>query len=200
MDMRLVPEFLSNRLVILLAACVIVVLPGACIWWYLRQQAARSIAARLKQASDGLLAGILVPGVDGGHIHLEYAALTRQGIVIVDVRDVAGNVFGSEPMQEWTVLGRKRRFTFANPLPALYDRIAAVKRLVPDVPVRGAVAFTARAEFSKGFPPNVVMLDTLLADLAAARNITDGLSPELLRGAWERLGQSAAAGASRLVT
>ena len=59
-------------------------------------------------------------------IHIDYLLLTRQGVIVLDVRDVAGHVFGSEPMQEWTVLGRKRRFTFANPLPQLYDRMAAV--------------------------------------------------------------------------
>ena len=94
-------------------------------------------------------------------------------------------------MQDWTVLGRNQRFTFSNPLPALYDRVAAVRRLLPDIPVRGCVAFTSRANFSKGFPPNVVMLDALLGELAAARNSADGPPAELLQSAWSRLRQEA---------
>ncbi len=185
------PELPLSRLTVALIAGVIAALVGAAVWWYLRRRASRSIPARLRQAGDDLLAGILVPDPDVGQIHLEYAVLTRQGIVIVDVRDVAGHVFGSEPMQEWTVLGRKQRYTFANPLPALYDRIAAVKRLAGDVPVRGVVAFTARARFSKGYPPNVVMLDALLSELAGARSATDGPGPEALLEVWTRLGRTA---------
>jgi hypothetical protein len=94
-------------------------------------------------------------------------------------------------MQEWTVLGQQR-FTFANPLPALYDRTAAVRRLIPGVPVRGCVAFTTRAQFSKGFPPNVIMLDALIADLATARGAADALPQEQLAAAWTKLRQEAA--------
>ena len=38
-----------------------------------------------------------------------------------------GAVFGGDQMIEWTVIGKKRRFTFANPQHALYDRMAAVR-------------------------------------------------------------------------
>ena len=140
------------------------------VGWYVRHRSAMSIPARLRRAGDDLLAGVLIPNADTGQIHVDFALLTRHGIMIVDVRDIAGHVFGSETMQDWTVLGRNQRFTFSNPLPALYDRVAAVRRLLPDIPVRGYVAFTARADFSKGFPPNVVMLEALLGELAAARS------------------------------
>jgi hypothetical protein len=162
-------------------------------WWYLRRRAAASIPGRLRRAGDDMLAGVLIPNAETGQIHLEFALLTRQGIVIVDVRDIAGHVFGSETMQDWTVLGRNQRFTFPNPLPALYDRTAAVRRLLPDVPVRGWVAFTPRAQFSKGFPPNVMMLDALIKDVAAAREARDGPPADLLRAAWTRLREEAVA-------
>lgn len=166
---------------------------AALIWWFLRHRAAASIPARLRRAGDDMLAGVLIPNADTGQIHLDYAVLTRMGIMIVDVRDIAGHVFGSETMQDWTVLGRNQRSTFSNPLPPLYDRVAAVRRLVPDIPVRGCVAFTARADFSKGFPPNTVMLDALLGELAAARSSQDGPPAELLRSAWARLREEAVA-------
>jgi len=162
-------------------------------WWYLRRRAAASIGGRLRKAGEDMLAGVLIPNADGGQIHLEFAVLTRQGIVIIDVRDIAGHVFGSDAMQDWTVLGRNQRFTFPNPLPALYDRVAAVRRLLPDIPVRGWVAFTARAQFSKGFPPNVMMLEALIGELAATRNADNGPPADLLRTSWVHLREEAVA-------
>jgi len=53
-------------------------------------------------------------------------------------------------MSDWTVMGRGRRYTFDNPQPALYDRIAAVKALVGDVPVEDACCFRT-PEIHQGF-------------------------------------------------
>lgn len=164
---------------------------GLLAWWIRRRRAAGSVRARLEEAGDGLLAGVLIPNAEAGQIHLEFAVLTRQGIVVVDVRDVAGNIFGSETMHEWTVLARSRRFTFANPLPTLYDRIAAVRRLLPDVPVQGYVAFTSSADFSKGFPPNVMMVDRLIDEITAARSAPNGPPADLLQAGWDRLREEA---------
>lgn len=168
-------------------AVAVLVLGGA-VWWLRRRRAARSIGARFARACDGVLADRLVPDADGGELHVEYLLLTGPAILVVAVRDVAGHVFGSEAMQEWTVLGPRHRFTFANPLPALYDRIAAVKRLLPDVPVRGVVAFTARAQFTKGVPPNVVTLEAFLAGLPAERAGAEPTALAALRAAWAELG------------
>ena len=61
-------------------------------------------------------------------------------------------------MSDWTVIGR-RRFTFDNPQPALYDRIAAVKALVGEFPVEGRLLFSNLGKFTKGMPKYVMMLD-----------------------------------------
>lgn len=172
-------------------AAALTCLAAGGIWLALRRRAARNVANRLRQAGDDLLAGVLLPNADAGQIHVEYAVLTRREVVVVDVRDIAGHVFGSEGMQDWTVLERNRRFTFPNPLPALYDRVAAVRRLVPEVPVRGVVAFSPRAQFSKGFPPHVVMLEVLLQELTAAKSATDGPPQDVMRAAWSQLGREA---------
>lgn len=170
------------------AVMLAIVLVVAVIAWQMaRRRKARSVSHRLSAASQEVLAGALLPDAEGGQIHIQYLALTRRDILVVDYRDVAGHVFGSESMQEWTVLGRKSRTTFANPLPALYDRVAAVRRIAPGRPVRGVVAFGARALFSKGFPPNVVMLDALLADLSADGPEPDAALAEAIRSGWESL-------------
>jgi hypothetical protein len=176
---------------ILITASGVVVAAIVLGWWLLaRRRRARSLPVRLGKACDDLLASVLVPNGEAGHIHIEYALLTPREIVILDTRDVEGNVFGSEAMQEWTVLARNRRFTFANPLPALYDRLAAVKRLLPDVPVAGYVGFTQRATFSKGQPPNVVMLDHWIDGVRDPAAVAD-VDTEVLRAAWKRLRSAA---------
>jgi hypothetical protein len=65
-------------------------------------------------------------------------------------------------MAEWTVIGKQGRFTFPNPLGTLYDRVAALKQLVRDVPVTGLVLFGERADFSKGRPRDVLSPAELL--------------------------------------
>jgi len=62
-------------------------------------------------------------------------------------------------MSDWTVMGRGHRYTFDNPQPALYDRIAAVKALVGDFPVEGRLLFSNLGKFTKGIPKYVMMLD-----------------------------------------
>lgn len=123
--------------------------------------------AQLRKISPAYLAHFLIPDGQGGEIHIEHALLCARGIVIIDVKDVEGNIFGSDAMEDWTVLTGKKRFTFANPQSGLYDRTAAVSALITDVPVSGVVAFSSRGKFTKGQPNNVANLDHLVRELTA---------------------------------
>ena len=101
----------------------------------------------------------LVPDGMGGFIHIDHLLLTPRGVLVLDTRRVAGLIFGGDQMSDWTVMGRGRRYTFDNPQPALYDRIAAVKALVGEVPVEGRLLFSNVGKFTKGIPKWVLMLD-----------------------------------------
>lgn len=173
----------------LLAGLIVVLLAAAAgVWWLLRRRAVKGTTARLRQACEDLLSSVLIPNAETGQIHIEYALLASNSIVVVDVRDVAGHVFGSETMHEWTVLDAGRRSTFPNPLPVLYDRVAAVRRLLPDVTVRGYVVFTSKAQFNKGLPPNVALMEGFVAGLIAENNAATESHPrELLAQAWAKL-------------
>ncbi len=161
-------------------------------WWRLVQRRRRDIDRRLRDACPGVLANFVIPDGNGAEIQVQYALLTARGILILDVKDVEGHVFGSEAMQDWTVIADDRRFTFANPQPGLWDRVAAIKRLTPEVPVIGFVGFTGRARFTKGQPRSVTLLEPLLQELekeaASARQAGEGYLT-----AWERLRQAAIA-------
>jgi hypothetical protein len=130
---------------------------------------------------------LVIPNGDDGEIQLDYLLLTSQGLLILHIKDVQGTVFGSDKMQDWTVISDDRRYTFSNPQPALYDRIAAVRQIVNQVPVAGRVLFLDGSEFTKGVPGLVCNLDELLEefgerDKAAAQKKIEAFKPH-----WDRM-------------
>lgn len=138
---------------------------GALIAWGVLQfkeyNRRRGIDAAIAGVAYEMLKNVLVPNGNGGQIHINYLLLTQRGVLIVDLLDLPGAVFGGDQMLEWAAIGKKHRYSFANPQHALYDRMAAVKLLTGDVPVEGRVIFTVRSEFPKGKPRHVVRLDDL---------------------------------------
>jgi hypothetical protein len=114
----------------------------------------------LKRALDSVaidrLQNVLLPDGMGGQIQVEHLVLTGQGLLVIDAKAFAGTIFAGERMAEWTVIGQNGRFTFPNPLGTLYDRVAALRQLVRDVPVTGYVLFAGTADFTKGRPRDVL--------------------------------------------
>jgi hypothetical protein len=142
--------------------------------------------ARFRKVSKAYLSHFLIPDGQGGEIHIEHAMLCPRGIVIVDIKDVAGNIFGSDAMQDWTVITGKGRFTFSNPQNGLFDRTAAVAHLLPNLPVKGYVAFTERGKFTKGLPGHVIGLEQLISELAAELK-SGSEAMDAYWPAWEKL-------------
>lgn len=137
------------------------------VWGFLQFKAfraRRAIDAAIASIAYEMLKNVLLPNGNGGQIHVNYLLLTQRGLLVVDLLDLPGAVFGGEQMLEWAAIGKKRRYSFANPQHALYDRMAAVKLLIGDVPVEGRVIFTVRSNFPKGKPRNVVRIDDLADD------------------------------------
>lgn len=180
-------DFLSLPLTtgVLLALALLL----ATLWWLHRRRAANP-QVRLRQAAAAMLRNVLVPDGNGSELLLDHVLLTPRGILLVDLRHVDGHVFGSESMQDWTVLARQGRYTFANPQHQLYDRVAAVRRLVPDVPVEGCIAFTGRASFSRGRPQHAVLFDELIASLHSEPGAA-GDSLAAFMPYWDRLRNAA---------
>ncbi len=160
------------------------------IW---RWRAGRSLQKRLEQCGVELLSNILIPNGEGGEIHVEYVLLTRTGVVVIEIRDVEGNVFGSDSMQDWTVISDTRRFTFSNPQTAFYDRVAAVRRLLPDVPVKGYISFLPKAEFTKGRPSDVIEFEVMLDELHKEMKSSVADSVDAFYPHWSKLRDEAVA-------
>jgi hypothetical protein len=136
-------------------------------WLYLLLRAYRNrkaIEAAIASVAYEMLKNVLIPNGNGGQIHVHYLLLTQRGLLVADLLDRPGAIFGGDQMIEWTAIGKKRRYTFPNPQHALYDRMAAVRLLTGEVPVEGRLLFTLRSEFPKGRPRNVLRIDDLTDD------------------------------------
>ena len=154
--------------------------------WMLRRRDARRVARVTSGAAD-FLRNVLVPDGNGGDYHLDFVLLTSRGVVIIDMRDIIGNVFGGDQMTDWTLIEGARRTTFVNPQSGLYDRIASVKAIAVDTPVEGRIVFTKRAKFPKGLPRFTVMLDSVSAEFPRLGAAELDIAVSKYRPGWQRL-------------
>ena len=158
--------------------------------WVLRRRDARRVARVTSGAAD-YLRNVLVPDGNGGDYHLDFVLLTSRGVVIIDMRDFSGIVFGGDQMTAWTLMSGPSRTTFVNPQAGLYDRIASVKAIATDTPVEGRIVFTKRAKFPKGLPRFTVMLDSVAAEFPRLGAAELEISVSKYRPGWTKLKEAA---------
>jgi len=182
-------EFTPGMLALLAILALLV------IW--LAYRYVKSRGGKLQRVLDEIaferLEKLVIPSADEGEIQVDHLLLTSQGLLILEIKDVQGIVFGSDKMQDWTVISDERRYTFSNPQPALYDRIAAVRQVVRQVPVAGRVLFLDGAEFTKGVPGLVCTLDELSAEFGEPDKKAAKFKIEAFRPHWELISKAAVA-------
>jgi hypothetical protein len=132
------------------------------VWRFWLRRGPLTLSQVLGSVAIDRVQDVLLPDGNGGQIQIEHLLLTGSGLLVIDIKAFEGAIFASERMAEWTVISQKGRFTFPNPLGTLYDRVAALKQLVRDVPVTGLVLFGERADFSKGRPRDVLSTAELM--------------------------------------
>ena len=150
---------ISDYQVVLATAFAVAILVLAVV--YLRRRHRGGVDDALRAIGVDSMQDILLPDGMGGQIHLQHVLLTAKGLVVLDLKTIKGTVFASDRMDEWTVIGHARRFTFQNPQPALYDRVTALKSQARDMPVTGYILFLEEADFSRGRPADVIFPDEL---------------------------------------
>jgi hypothetical protein len=134
---------------------------------------------------------LVIPNADDGEILIDHLLLTSQGLLVLEVKDVQGAVFGGDKMQDWAVITDGRRYTFSNPQPALYDRIAAVREIVRQVPVAGRILFLDGAEFTKGVPKLVCNLTELIDAFGEPDKSAANFKIEAFKPHWEAIRKQA---------
>ena len=154
------------------------------------RRARRAIDNVISSVAFDELRNVLVPTGTGEQIHVNYLLMTQRGLLVIDLFDVAGVIFADEKMEQWSVFGPKRHFTFSNPLPMLYDRVAAVRHIAGDVPVEGRIVFSMRGEFPKGRPEQVLRLDSLQEEFPAVERGAGGAAAAFA-AVWERVTKAA---------
>jgi hypothetical protein len=162
---------------------------GGRVWVFRRRDARR--VARVTGGAAEFLRNVLVPDGNGGDYHLDFVLLTSRGVVIIDLRDISGNVFGGDQMTEWTLMDGARRRTFVNPQSGLYDRIASVKAIATDTPVEGRIVFTRSAKFPKGLPRFTVMLESIGAEFPKLGAAELEIAVSKYRPGWQRIKDAA---------
>jgi hypothetical protein len=164
---------------------------GALLFWLWRRyriySARRAVLAAVQSVAYDSVADVLVSDGMDGLLHIDFLILTQRGILVLDLRETPGVIFGGDQMNEWTVMTRTRRYTFVNPQGPLLDRIAAVRQVAGDTPVEGRIAFTSRAKFPKGRPKSVLMLDSLKVEYAPVDKQSMEAAVSRYQGDWERV-------------
>lgn len=150
-----------------------------------------SLEGVIAEISFDRIEGLVIPSADEGEILVDYLLLTPHGLLILEVKNIQGVVFGGDKMQNWTVINDQRRYTFSNPQPALYDRIAAVRQIVRQVPVAGRIVFLDGAEFTKGVPGLVCNLAELSSEFAEPDKDVAKVKIEAFRPHWELIRKEA---------
>jgi hypothetical protein len=172
---------------LVIAAAGAALLLALLVWWFIARRRGPELARALEAVAIERLQNVLLPDGMGGQIQVEHLVLTGHGFLIIDAKAFAGSIFASERMAEWTVISKQGRFTFPNPLGTLYDRVAALRQLVRDVPVAGFVLFDGSADFTKGRPRDVLSAAELMEryrrpDAADLERLMVAFQPH-----WERV-------------
>ncbi len=177
------PEILKTPYVPWLLGALLLLL-GWLLYRWVRGRRGR-LRQVIREIAFDEIVNLVIPNGDDGEILIDRLLLTSHGLLILEIKDVDGVVFGSDKMQDWTVIGTDRRYTFSNPQHGLYDRIAAVREIVRQVPVAGRILFLDGAEFTKGMPGLVATLDQLAAEFGEANKKAAQVKVEAFRPHWE---------------
>jgi hypothetical protein len=155
------------------------------LWLLLRRRRRSTIRSALAAVAIEHIRDVVVPDGIDGEIHIEHLLLTARGVLVLNVKTYDGVVFAGDRLDQWTAIGAGGRSTFNNPLPSLYDRVAAVRQIIRDVDVTGYVVFPSSADFSKGRPADVMLPEDVQSayakpDKAALGRVTEAFAPQ-----WE---------------
>ena len=131
---------------------------------------------------------VLRDGVDG-FVHIDHVLLRPEGLYVLDHLDGDGRLVAGERLPEWTLVGKRRRFVFPNPLRQLDDKLTAVRLLAGQEAVMGYVVLADRLVVPRAQPDRVVDLANLAQRLP--RLPSDAALAPAMAEAWARIKDAA---------
>lgn len=173
--------FMDNEWsLVVIAGSLAIVFMVVVAWVVLRRPKSR-LKRKVKRLGVEVLSDLRLPdGVDG-EIDIDYAVLTGKGILVIDVKQFDGLIYGNEQHEEWTQVLKHRNYMFANPLQQIDMRVHAVKSVVAETPVAGAVLFAGSGKFPKRVPKGIILLEDL------PRRKSKVSIPEHMQHEWREL-------------
>ncbi|HET7396230.1 MAG TPA: NERD domain-containing protein [Gammaproteobacteria bacterium] len=169
-----------------LCAALLAALIGLTIWWRMTAFE-RHTRSKLVNIADRVLRDAAIPDGMGGWVVIDAIMLRDRHIHVLDFRDVEGAIFGAEKMDHWTIIGRRWRSQFQNPMRLMQDRVLAVRALLPELEVSGHVLFSTRAQFPKGRPEGVQLLEEFVQPLTRTKSKQAIALDAQAQSLWQRL-------------
>ena len=118
----------------------------------------------------------------GGTTQIDHVIVSVFGVFVVETKNMAGWIFGSERDREWTqVFPGGRRYKFQNPLRQNYGHVMAIEDTLEGISlprgvVRSVIVFVGKAELKREMPENVTV------GFDGARYIRSFTTPALSEG------------------
>ncbi|MBI3774725.1 MAG: NERD domain-containing protein [Gammaproteobacteria bacterium] len=181
-------DWLVTAIAVTIAVVVTMVLPIV-LRSYRRDAEQRRVAKIVKNLNIAYLKNVAFPDSMDGYVFVDYLLLTPAGIVVLDLQDYNGFIFGGPNIDQWTQMVRQRGYKFENPLHQNAWRLQIIRSFVKDAPLIGKVVFSSVSQFPKGIPEGVSHVSTLNEELALLFDNKE--MPEIVRKAWDELSSHA---------
>ena len=136
MDWKMILTFICG----IMMACAVV---AAAAWWRRGRKARagrrgeRAVAkelARLRKKDFVVLNDLLLPLPGGRTSQIDHVVVSSKGIFVIETKNMAGRISGSEHAQYWQQHFASNSRTFYNPLLQNKTHLRTLRRLLPDVP------------------------------------------------------------------
>jgi len=179
-----IPDSIFIHYKLILLALIVIICVVFIYLRYRKKRFARKIKRQVKRISYDHIENVILDGGPDDYAQFDYLLLTDKGIVILDIKDYAGHIFGADKINEWTQIINRRSYKFANPFFELSHKIELVKGINKDINVSGLILFTDEADFPKGCPDSVIALKTLKDNYV---KLITKETPELMQRNWDRI-------------
>ena len=149
-----------------------------------KSNACKALAKKLINSVSDTISSVSLKDTAEGEFHFDHICLTATGIVVVDVKDFRGLLFGGANTDQWTQVIDSRSYKFENPLYHNREKVQTIKTLIDDeIPVFGCVVFTNAGSFPKDQPQGVYTHDRFDQEFDYSGQSTD--IPQKFEEVWK---------------
>lgn len=145
---------------------IFVRLNSAKIKGYLAERLVNKYLSKLNRQDYTVYKNLILPLDDNDLTEVDHLVVSQFGIFVIETKNYAGWIFGSEHQAKWTQQIYKNKTQFQNPLRQNYKHCLAVGKLLGLISnIESVVVFTERADFKTEMPSIVIKIGSLLAHL-----------------------------------